>query len=164
MTSSPLSHTRYSIVTTIAAVAGAAALAFIGGSTARALPGTSPQSNKDTVIAFYNLALNEKNPEGALRYLGPKYIQHNPNAEDGQAGFVKYISFIRDKFPRSHSEIKAVFAEGDYVILHVRTRREPDQRGNAIAEFFRLESGKIVEHWDVIQPIPETDLNGHGMF
>ena len=122
------------------------------------------QANKAAVVAFYNEALNDKNPTGALQYLGPRYIQHNPNAENGPEGFVKYITFIRDHFPRSHSEIMAVFAEGDFVILHVRTRREPDQRGNAIAEFFRLENGEIVEHWDVIQPIPDTDLNGHGMF
>jgi predicted SnoaL-like aldol condensation-catalyzing enzyme len=122
------------------------------------------EDNKKVVLAFYNKALNDKDPEGALIYLAARYIQHNPNAEDGHAGFVKYINFIRQNFPQSHSDIKAVFAEGDFVILHVHTVREPGQRGNAIAEFFRLQDGKIAEHWDVIQPVPENNANGNGMF
>lgn len=164
MTARPISYKRLMTAANRVVLAGGAALAFAGVSIAQVSASTDLQANKDAVLAFYNEALNEKNPFSALRYLGPRYIQHNPNAEDGQAGFIKYIDFIREHFPRSHSEIKAVLAEGDIVVLHVRTRREPDQRGNAIAEFFRLENGKIVEHWDVIQPIPETDLNGHGMF
>jgi predicted SnoaL-like aldol condensation-catalyzing enzyme len=122
------------------------------------------EQNKRTVAAFYNKALNEKDPEGALQYLGARYIQHNPNAEDGAAGFLKYIHFVKQSYPQSHSEIKTVFADGNFVILHVRTVREPGQRGIAIAEFFRLDDGKIVEHWDVIQPEPEKAANGNGMF
>ena len=140
------------------------------GTPGSALPATvattmqNAEENKQVVLAFYNKALNDKDPEGALQYLGATYIQHNPNAEDGQTGFIKYINFIRQNFPQSHSDIKAVFAEGDFVILHVHTVREPGQRGNAIAEFFRLQDGKIVEHWDVIQPVPDKNANGNGMF
>jgi predicted SnoaL-like aldol condensation-catalyzing enzyme len=57
-----------------------------------------------------------------------------------------------------------VFADGDYVILHVHAVREPGTRGNAIVDIFRLEDGKIVEHWDVVQPIPEKAANANGMF
>ena len=131
---------------------------------AKAINMQNVEDNKKVVLTFYNKALNDKDPQAALQYLGAPYIQHNPNAEDGAAGFVKYINFIRQSFPQSHSEIKAAFAEGDFVILHVHTVREPGQRGNAIAEFFRLEDGKIVEHWDVIQPVPERSANGNGMF
>ena len=134
------------------------------GASARAETVAATEANKKVVIAFYNRALNDKDAPGALQYLGPRYIQHNPNAEDGAAGFVKYIDFIRATYPSSHSEIKAAFADGDFVILHVHTVRQPGQRGIAIAEFFRLADGKIVEHWDVIQPVPERDANGNGMF
>ncbi len=57
-----------------------------------------------------------------------------------------------------------MFADGDYVILHVHAVREPDTRGNAIIDIFKLENGKIAEYWNVIQPIPEQSANGNGMF
>ena len=96
--------------------------------------------------------------------MGPRYTQHNPNAADGPEGFKRFIEFLREKFPNAHSEIKKVFADGDYVILHVHAGREPGTRGNAIVDIFKLENGKIVEHWDVIQPIPEQAANNNGMF
>jgi predicted SnoaL-like aldol condensation-catalyzing enzyme len=88
-------------------------------------------------------------------------VQHNPGAADGPEGFRKFIGFLREKFPNSHSEIKRSFVDGDYVILHVHAVREPGTRGNAIVDIFKLEDGKIVEHWDVVQPIPENPANIH---
>ena len=122
------------------------------------------EANKKAVVEFYNKAINEKDFEAARKYMGSKYIQHNANAADGFEGLAAYLKFLREKFPGSKSEIKRVFAEGDYVILHVHAVREPGTRGNAIVDIFRLENGKIVEHWDVIQPIPEKALNANGMF
>ncbi len=75
-----------------------------------------------------------------------------------------FLQFLKEKFPASRSEIKRVFADGDYVILHVHAVREPGTRGNAIVDIFKLENGKIVEHWDVVQPIPEKAANANGMF
>jgi len=124
----------------------------------------SPEANKKNVVEFYNLALNDKNFEAASKYLGARYIQHNPTAPDGAEGLKGFLGFLRDKFPQSRSEIKRVFAEGDYVILHVHSVREPGTRGRAIVDIFRLENGKIVEHWDVVQEIPEKAANGNGMF
>ena len=77
---------------------------------------------------------------------------------------VDFYEKAEEKFPNSRSEIKRVFADGDYVILHVHAVREPGTRGNAIVDIFRLEDGKIVEHWDVVQPIPEKAANPNGMF
>jgi predicted SnoaL-like aldol condensation-catalyzing enzyme len=71
---------------------------------------------------------------------------------------------LREKFPDSHSEIKRVFAEGDYVILHVHAVREKGTRGSPIVDIFNLENGKIVAHWDVNQPIPEKSANDNTMF
>ena len=122
------------------------------------------EANKKAVVEFYNKAINEKNFEAARKYMGPKYIQHNPGAADGHAGLQAFLTFLKEKFPNAKSEIKRVFAEGDYVILHVHAVREPRTRGNAIVDIFRLEHGKIVEHWDVIQPIPEKPMNANGMF
>ena len=122
------------------------------------------EANKKTVLEFYEAGLNKKDFEAASKYFGPKYIQHNPGAPDGIEGFKTFVNFLREKFPNSKSEIKRVFAEGDYVILHVHAVREPGTRGRAIVDIFRLEDGKIVEHWDVAQDIPEKMPHGNGMF
>ena len=122
------------------------------------------EANKKAVVEFYNKAINEKDFEAARKYMGAKYIQHNPGAADGPEGLAAFLKFLKEKFPNSKSEIKRVFAEGDYVILHVHAVREPGTRGNAIVDIFRLEDGKIVEHWDVVQPIPEKAMNNNGMF
>lgn len=120
--------------------------------------------NKQAVLAFYEQGLNRKDADAALAYVGPEYIQHNPNAGDGPEGFRKFVQFLRERYPQSHSEIKRVFADGDYVILHVHAVRQPGERGNAIVDIFRLQNGKIVEHWDAVQPVPEQSANDNGMF
>ena len=122
------------------------------------------EENKKTVRALYEAALNKKDFDEASKYLGSKYIQHNPNAADGPDGLKGFIGFLKDKFPNNRSEIKRIFADGDYVIVHVHAVREPGTRGNAIIDIFRLENGKVVEHWDVVQPIPEKAANDNGMF
>jgi predicted SnoaL-like aldol condensation-catalyzing enzyme len=122
------------------------------------------ERNKKTVVEFYEKALNEKDFEAASKYFGPRYTQHNPNAPDGPEGFKTFLQFLKEKFPASRSEIKRVFADVDYVILHVHAVREPGMRGNAIVDIFKLENGKIVEHWDVVQLIPEKAANTTGMF
>jgi len=131
---------------------------------ASAQPVSPQEQNKRNVLEFYDKALNQKDFDAASAYFGPHYIQHNPTARDGIEGFKAFLQFLRDKFPDSHSEIKRAFADGDYVILHVHAVREPGTRGFAIVDIFRLENGKIVEHWDVRQEIPETAANSNGMF
>jgi predicted SnoaL-like aldol condensation-catalyzing enzyme len=122
------------------------------------------EANKKAVLEFYDKALNQKDFDAASKYFGPRYIQHNPGAPDGIEGFKAFITTRKEKFPNAKSEIKRAFADGDFVILHVHAVREPGERGNAIVDIFRLENGKIVEHWDVVQPIPEKTANNNGMF
>ncbi|HZD61608.1 MAG TPA: nuclear transport factor 2 family protein [Xanthobacteraceae bacterium] len=122
------------------------------------------EDNKKAVAAFYDAALNQNDFDAAAKYLGNRYTQHNPGAADGPEGLKGFIAFLKDKFPSNHSEIKRIFADGAYVIVHVHAVREPGTRGNAIVDIFKLENGKIVEHWDVVQPIPEKPANANGMF
>jgi predicted SnoaL-like aldol condensation-catalyzing enzyme len=122
------------------------------------------EANKKIVVDFYEKGLNQKDFDAAAKYFGTRYIQHNPSAPDGIEGFKRLVAFLKEKFPNSHSEIKRVIAEGDFVILHVHSVSEPGQRGRAIVDMFRLENGKIVEHWDVIQDIPEKPANDNTMF
>ena len=130
------------------------------------LAGNSAQeeANKKVVLDLYEKGINQKDFEAAAKDFGPHYTQHNPRAADGAAGFKAFIEFLKAKMPNYHSEIKKVFADGDYVILHVHNVPEPGQRGAAIVDIFRLENGKVVEHWDVRQEIPEKSANNNTMF
>lgn len=120
--------------------------------------------NKKKVIEFYNRAINQKDFESASQYLGSTYTQHNPVVVDGAEGLKNFIDFLQEHYPNAHSEIKKVFADGDYVFLHVHSVREPGTRGRAIFDLFKLDHGKIVEHWDTIQDIPTESANSNGMF
>jgi predicted SnoaL-like aldol condensation-catalyzing enzyme len=125
---------------------------------------TKQELNKKIVKEFYELAINKKDFEAASKFLGPQYIQHNQRAADGAAGLKNFVQFLHDKFPNAHSEIKRVFADDDYVILHVHAVREPGTGGVAIVDIFRLQNSKIVEHWDVHEDILEKAANPNGMF
>jgi predicted SnoaL-like aldol condensation-catalyzing enzyme len=122
------------------------------------------EANKNTVMAFFEAGLNKKDFDAASKFFGERYVQHNPLSADGIDGFKAFLSFLMETFPQLRGNIKRVFAEGDYVIMHTHGVRVPGQRGSAIVDIFKLEDGKIVEHWDVIQPIPENAINQNGMF
>jgi len=143
----------------------AASILMLSLASGAAMAGSAQEeADRKAVLAFYEKGLNQKDVDAALAYVGDRYTQHNPNAADGPEGFRKFIGFLREKFPNSHSEIKRSFVDGDYVILHVHAVREPGTKGNAIVDIFKLENGKIVEHWDVVQPIPENPANSNTMF
>ncbi|MBN9228480.1 MULTISPECIES: ester cyclase [Legionella] len=129
-----------------------------------AVAGAIQEANKQIVTQFYQKALNEKDFDAAQNYLGAWYIQHNPLAQDGIDGLKNYINYLKKTYPQSHSEIKRILADGDYVIVHVHSVLEPGTQGRAIVDIFRLENNKIYEHWDVIQPIPAEAANSNGMF
>lgn len=122
------------------------------------------EANKKIVLAFYDAALVKKDADAAVSYLGNRYVQHNPMAPDGPEGLRGLIKFLKERFPTRSSDIKRVMADGDLVILHVHSKSNPEDRGSAIVDIFRLENGKIVEHWDVIQAVPEKAANNNTMF
>ena len=125
-----------------------------------------PETNKDIAVALYKKALFEGKVEEAFRlYAGANYRQHNPLIEDGVAGVKKFAAWVMANHPDARCEIKRVFADGDHVILHSHWHGLSDNpRGEAVVDIFRLEDAKAVEHWDVIQPIPETSANANTMF
>jgi predicted SnoaL-like aldol condensation-catalyzing enzyme len=124
-----------------------------------------PETNKQTVLAYLNTAFNEKKPAEAVeKYGGSHYIQHNPQAPDGFEAFVQFVGGFLEQFPQTSFDIKRAVAEGDLVVTHSLLKTSPGDRGTAVADFFRLEDGKVVEHWDVLQPIPESAANEHPMF
>jgi predicted SnoaL-like aldol condensation-catalyzing enzyme len=124
-------------------------------------------SPRDIVLAFYDAALNEKDVEKAKLYLGDTYIQHNPHVPDGPEGLFRFIHFRRERYPNASNEVKRVIAEGDLVALHVHSVVVPGSPGRQIVDIFRVEDGKVVEHWDVIQAIREElfpPINDNGLF
>ncbi|UOO81860.1 nuclear transport factor 2 family protein [Uruburuella testudinis] len=124
------------------------------------------ERNKANVLAFYDLAFNQHQPQQAVaRYIGNEYIQHNPSVADGGQAFIDVFAPFLQQHPQSRAEVKRVVAEGDLVVLHIFSRTSPQDRGRAIADIFRLDkNGKIVEHWDVVQPLPEQSANNNSMF
>jgi predicted SnoaL-like aldol condensation-catalyzing enzyme len=139
---------------------GALALALWGAAPAYA----DADANKALVLAYYEAAFNQRDFDKAVQYLSPHYKQHRPTALDGPEGLRKSLDTLREKFPKAHGDIKHVVAEGDFVMLHILFKRDPEGRGEAIADVYRLADGKIAEHWDVSQPVPETSANPNGMF
>jgi predicted SnoaL-like aldol condensation-catalyzing enzyme len=121
--------------------------------------------NKTLVTTFLDLAFNQHQPEqAATQYLGATYRQHNPMAADGPAAFVAFVRWFSHTHPALRLETKRVLAEGDMVAVHGHLIREPGDRGVAVIDLFRVEDGKIVEHWDVLQDVPEKSANDNTMF
>jgi predicted SnoaL-like aldol condensation-catalyzing enzyme len=121
--------------------------------------------NIEIVTSFYNLAFRDHKIEEAFaRYGGDKYIQHNPLITDGKEAVIKFFNGYFKVHPQAKNQIKRVIAAGDLVVLHVHSKDDPTVRGRAIVDIFRVENGKIVEHWDVIQSIPEKAANNNTMF
>ncbi|WP_088143596.1 nuclear transport factor 2 family protein [Achromobacter xylosoxidans] len=123
------------------------------------------QSNKDIVVAFFRMMFQDRDIDEAVRlYVSPNYTQHNPYMQDGVGPLVDFFPAYFEQHPQSIVEIKRVIAEGDLVLIHNLWRDSPEDRGQAVMDIFRVEDGKIVEHWDVSQEIPENPANKNGMF
>jgi predicted SnoaL-like aldol condensation-catalyzing enzyme len=124
----------------------------------------TPETNKATVRDFYDLAFNQQKPaEAVANHIGSVYRQHNPGAADGGEAFVEFVTGFTQAFPALRVDFKRFVAEGDLVAVHSNFARKTNDRGLAVMDIFRLEDGKIVEHWDSIQEVPETAANSNTM-
>ena len=125
----------------------------------------SLEANKKTVLMFYDLAFNKHQPAEAMKlYVGEKYIQHNPFAGDGKQPFISFFTDYYSKNSSAFVEIKRTIAQDDLVVVHALSKRNKQDRGSAVIDIFRLKKNKIIEHWDVVQTIPESSANDNSMF
>lgn len=126
----------------------------------------SPEANKQNAIEFYEMAFNQHQVQQAAdRYLSEEYLQHNPLVKDGKQAFIDAFTPLLKQFPHSKATIQRAIAEGDLVVLHVHSQKADGDIGTAVVDIFRFDDkGKIVEHWDVSQPVPEKTASGRGMF
>jgi predicted SnoaL-like aldol condensation-catalyzing enzyme len=121
------------------------------------------EANKRNAIAFYRTAYLGKPAIAVDKYVGDQYIQHNPDVADGPQGFIDYFERMHREYPDKSIEFVRAVAEDDLVALHTY-QVWPDDDAYVTMDFFRFdENGKIVEHWDAIQNVPDTSKNGNSM-
>lgn len=124
----------------------------------------STETNKETIRDYYETAFGGQPELAVERHVGSRYIQHNPEADDGPVAFIAFVHSLRAANPGLQLVIKRIFGDGEFVVTHSNLILKPGEPGLALADFFRLEAGKVVEHWDVIQPVPLTAANQNSMF
>ena len=158
-----MSSLRFPVRTIAAFVLLAASTAALAAGPATRDVATE-EANRQLVLRFYDRFFNKHEAVEAAGVVADNYKQHNPHVPDGKKPFVSYFAGAFQKNPESRARIVRSAADGDLVYLHVHATEHPGDRGEAVVDIFRVKDGRIVEHWDVIQPVPEQSANANTMF
>lgn len=123
------------------------------------------KANKTLVRDYMTMLFGDKQVATAVeRYAAKDIVQHNPNLGDGADAVVEFLGTLVKDNPRFSYDIKRLIAEDDMVVVHAHVKFSPEDRGAPVVDIFRLADGKVAEHWDVLQPIPEQSANDNTMF
>ncbi len=122
------------------------------------------ESNKKNAIAFYKMAYEGQPKKAIETFVGNEYIQHNPDVADGLTGFINYFDRMQTEYPEKSIAFVRCIAEGDLVALHTH-QTWPGNDQYVTMDFFRFDNkGKICEHWDAIQQIPQKSVNPNTVY
>ncbi|TDN62785.1 nuclear transport factor 2 family protein [Paraburkholderia sp. BL10I2N1] len=116
------------------------------------------------MLTFQEQFFNQHDLSAADRYVAENYVQHNPTVADGRKAFSETFAKVFDRNPQAHSQIIRSAVDCDLVYVHLHSTANPADRGRAIVNIYRVKGGKITEHWDVIQAVPEQSANTNTMF
>jgi predicted SnoaL-like aldol condensation-catalyzing enzyme len=122
------------------------------------------RQNKATVQRFHDVVFNQRRASAAVEFIREDYVQHSPYLADGRESFIDYFGTLFTEYPNSRIDVKRLVAEGDYVVVHSHFTRWPSDRGTAMVDIYRLEGGRLAEHWDVTEDVPERAANRNTMF
>lgn len=123
------------------------------------------EANKEKALYCMDLLFNQHDIETSREEcFGETYIQHNPMAPDGPEALFAFMAPFFEANPDAAIHIKRIAAEGDLVWIHYNNKPTPDSLGLAVVDILRMEDGKFVEHWDVVQQVPEKSANDNTMF
>ncbi|WBV60962.1 ester cyclase [Chryseobacterium camelliae] len=121
------------------------------------------QKNKEIVLKFYQEMFGDKDISAVDRYVTKDYVQHNPTVADGADAFKKAASNWFQGTEKTKVDVQHVAAEGDLVFIHIKNTNE-DGSLKSTMDIFRIQDGKIAEHWDVNENVPQNSANPHPMF
>ena len=140
------------------------ALALLGLAASSAQAKSLTERNRAIVQDFARIFYAEKDVERAfLKHVVPDYIQHNPGISDGRQAAIDALKPMFSR-PEAQFVVKRIIVDGDMAVIHLFGRGDPTTPGAAVADIYRLKGGKIVEHWDILQPMPAKSANPHPMF
>lgn len=120
--------------------------------------------NKKLVLNMYQDVFNDHKLNKTSLYIAQNYKQHNPFAGDGRQAFITFFGSYLKQNPNYKSEVKQIIAQNDFVVVHNHVTTSAKDRGSAVVDIFRIKNNKIVEHWDVVQAVPEKSANTNTMF
>ena len=121
-------------------------------------------TNRNAAVSFLELASSGKVEEAYSKYVGESFEHHNPYFEGTVEALKAGMKANAQQNPNKVLEVRRVIAEGEFVVTHAHVKQNPEALGAAVVHIFRFEDGKIVELWDLGQPVPEKSSNENGMF
>ena len=125
---------------------------------------TKGVSHKDAAISFLRLATSGKAREAFQKCVGPNFRHHNPFFRGDADSLRIAMEENAAKNPKKALEVQHALEDGDLVAVHSHVRQNPDDRGAAVVHIFRFQGDRVVELWDMGQPVPENSPNENGMF